>query len=103
MDVIYARVRWSAPQRTLELLQVGVRAFGNNFNRTVRQVLRVAAELQPFGFMHDKPPEPDPLHAPPDNPATAAQTGEVFRRRRRAYTITAMMLIGISAMITHIT
>lgn len=103
LDVIHARVRRSASQGTLEPLQFGVRPFRNNFNRTVGQVLREAAELQPFGFMHDKPPEPDPLNAPPDNPAAAAQTDEAFRRRRRRYTNTPMMLIGISARIAHVT
>src|SRR5881394_2543896 len=82
-DVVHARVRRSAPQVTLQRFKCFLRSFRNYFNRSIREVLREPAELQPLGFTHDKPPEPDSLNATPDNPATAAQTDDWARRRRR--------------------
>src|SRR5437773_3722734 len=105
--VIHARVRRASPQRCLQLIELGIRPFRNHFNRAIGKVAREPTELQPLGFTHDKPPEPDSLNATPDNPAAQAQTGELPppapRGRRMTYTITVMIQSGIKTMIAQVT
>jgi len=72
-DVVYPRVRRTAPQLLLQLLKDRFRSLRNYFNRSVRQVAREPSELQSLGLTHDKPPEPHPLNATADDPALAAQ------------------------------
>src|SRR4029077_14919206 len=57
LDVVDARVRGTAPQSLLELFECRVRSLRNDFNRSIREVGREAAELEPLGLAHDKPPE----------------------------------------------
>src|SRR5262249_51722135 len=85
-DVGHARIPRTTSQLHLQCLKCFLRSFRNYFNRAVRQVLRKAAELESPGFTHDKPPEPDPLNATPDNPAPAAQIADSRRWRRRRHT-----------------
>jgi hypothetical protein len=79
LDVVDACVRRSTPQFALQLFQRGFRTLRNYFNRSIGEIAREPAELQPLGLTHDKPPEPHALNAAPDNPAPEAH----FARRRR--------------------
>src|SRR5436309_1945889 len=78
-DIIDPRVRRAALQMSLQHLKCRLRALRNYFNRAIWKVLYVPAELQSLRLTHDKPPEPDALNAPSDNPAAEAHFG--CRRR----------------------
>ena len=68
LDRIDARVRGTALQMGLQLVQRGLRTLRNYFNRSVRKIAREAAQTQPLRLAHDKPPEPYALHLTPDQP-----------------------------------
>jgi hypothetical protein len=104
LDIVHARVRRTAPQCALQLRQRGIWPLRNYFNRPIGQIAGEPAELEAFGLMHDKPPEPHALNATTDNPAAARQTDETLRRRRRStYTSAPMNVRGINANIAHVT
>ena len=73
-DGFDARAWRAAAQPVLQLLQCFLRPPRNYFNRSIREVVHVSAELESLGFGHDKPPEPHSLNAAPDNPVAEAQT-----------------------------
>ena len=78
LDGLDPRGRGTAPQPAFQRLEGVLRAPRNYCNRSIREIAHIPAELESLGFRRDKPPEPDPLNPPPDNPAAEAQ-----RRRHR--------------------
>jgi hypothetical protein len=68
LDGVHARVRWPALQVLLEGVQRRLGALRNYFNRSIGQIAREAAQAEPLGLAHDKPPEPHALHLSADQP-----------------------------------
>lgn len=96
LDLVDARARRPALQLALERIKCLLGTPRNYFNRSIREIAHVPAEVESLRFGRDKPPEPDPLNATPDNPAPKAQIGSTgFRRRRSTYTRIATRLTGM--------
>ena len=82
-DVSDVRVRRALPELALQLLERGLRTLRDYFNCAIGKIPHEPSQVEPLGFTHDKPPEPDALHPATNDPAPRAHDGRARRLRRR--------------------
>ena len=82
-DVSDVRVKRTLTELVLQRVERDLRTLRNYFNCSIGQIPHEASQLQPFGFTHDKPPEPHALHPATNDPAPRGHDGIALRLRRR--------------------
>ena len=82
-DVSDVRVRRALTELAFQRLECGLGTLRNYFNCAIGKIPHEPSQVEPLGFTHDKPPEPDALHPATNDPAPRAHDGRARRLRHR--------------------